>query len=200
MGQLKEKVEEVLSEHYEEITDYLISSYTIANEKRSDHTSYSTIAFLTQDEIRHYIKKYANELGAGITTCKKNRFRWHIGGLIFGFNKLDVNLKTCKVIGEEQAEQLNLFDNILSLMNTELSEENPIIIGYVPSPKRDYIQGIYIVKYKNDHSIDWSVELYKYQEIADIEQNAPELTHELSNIKIKTPDKKTSEDNKGNKE
>lgn len=195
MGQdLEAKTRETLADLIEDLTTNINLCYQAVNKKREDFISNQTLANEMQDHFWNFLTGFSKDKQLGcLPKPKKNRRRWIINGLIFGFNKVDENLRLSKSPDYYNGDQLTLdlasmFDPV-PVIPFEISDEFPLRIVYLPSSNRKFIKEIHIIHYKKDGSINWNIELYKHKAVESIKP-VKELTHELNNIKIKSPDKK----------
>lgn len=183
-------MEAILKPYVNDIIDMITLAHNDINKSRKSYTSNQAIAINLLDNLRNRIENYFYDQPKGTITFKKRRFRLWIAGIPIGFNKLTKSLKTNKILREE-SKQLKLalgdFDTY-----AEVSEEKPIIIGYVLSDDRKIIESINIVCYASNNKVAWSVELSKAQSHRiPVEDEITEiLTHTVDNVRIKQPDKK----------
>jgi hypothetical protein len=191
---LEAKTREALSGIFEDLVVNINLCMQSVNKKRNDFTSPQTIADDMQDHFWHFIRNYSKDKKLGcIPRPKKNRRRWVINGLIFGFNKVDEKLRLSTSPDYFDNGQLS-FD-IASMFNPvpaipfEISDEYPLRIAYMPSADRKFIKEIHIIHYNKDGSINWNIELYKHKAVEAIKP-VKELRHKVNNVKIKSPEKK----------
>lgn len=133
-------------------------------------------------DLEQYVKD--KKLGE-VKKTHNNKKRWFVTGLAFTINKVDEKLRPCKLYTDDSCQVTLAFENIIQ----DVTIDNPLVIGYIPSQDRTFIKAIHVIKYKKDGSVDSSFPLDNNVKIHEV---APETTtiDTKSLIKIKTSDKK----------